>query len=70
MCDYFLWGHLRARVYEHKLRTLEELREAIRVEVAAIDRPMLERVEANFRDRHQHCINENGHHLQDIVFHR
>ncbi|KAK3875203.1 hypothetical protein Pcinc_011476 [Petrolisthes cinctipes] len=59
ICDYFLWGYLKARVYEHKPRTLEDLKEAIRVEVAEIDRAMLERVETNFQERLQKCINEN-----------
>lgn len=69
MCDFFLWGHLKARVYEHKPRTLEELKNAIRVEVAQIDRAMLERVYANFEERLQKCINDNGHHMGDVVFH-
>ena len=68
ICDYFLWGYLKARVYEHKPRTLDDLKEAIRVEVTQIDRAMLERVEANFQERLQKCINENGHHMKDIVF--
>ena len=28
----------------------------------------LMRVDANFRTRLQHCINENGHHLLDVIF--
>lgn len=39
MCDYF-WGFLKSRVYQHKPRTLQELKEAIRVEVKRIDRAM------------------------------
>ena len=61
-------NNLKARVYEHKPRTLDDLKEAIRVEVTQIDRAMLERVEANFQERLQKCINENGHHMKDIVF--
>ena len=49
-------------------RTLDGLKEAIRMEVAQIDRAMLERVEANFQERLQKCINKNGHHMKDIVF--
>ena len=69
MCDYFLWGHLKACVYVHRPRTLDELQNAVRVEVAQIDRAMLERVEANFHQRLQKCIDENGHHMRDVVFH-
>ncbi|CAH0546802.1 unnamed protein product [Brassicogethes aeneus] len=35
-------GHLKARVYENKPRTLDELKDAIRVEVAQVERAMLE----------------------------
>ena len=69
MCDYFLWGHLKAHVCEHKLRTLEELKEAIREKVAQIDRGMIEKVYANFQERLQKCITDNGCHMSDVVFH-
>ncbi|PSN30227.1 hypothetical protein C0J52_26945 [Blattella germanica] len=48
--------HLKARVYEKKPRTLDELKDAIRVGVAQVDRAMLERVYANFQERLQHSI--------------
>ena len=67
ICDYFLWECLKVRVYEHNPRTLKDLKEAIRVEVAQIDWAMLERVEANFQERLQKCININGQHMKDIV---
>ena len=69
MCDYFLWGNLKARVYSHMPRTLDDLKRAIRVEVAQIDGAMLERVETNFKQRLRLCINENGHHMKDVIFH-
>ena len=69
MSDYILWDHLKACVYEHKPHTLEELKEAIREEVAQIDRAMIEKVCANFQERLQKCIADNGHHMTDVVFH-
>ena len=66
---FFLWGHLKARVYENKPRTLDELKEAIRVEVAQVERAMLERAYANFQERLQHCITDFGHHMTDVIFH-
>ena len=36
LCDFFLWGYLKAKVYEQCPLTLEGLKEAIRQEVAAI----------------------------------
>ena len=64
-----IWGHLKARVYEHKPRTLEELKEAICEEVAQIDKAMIEKVYANFQERLQKCITDNGHHMKDVIFH-
>jgi hypothetical protein len=69
MCDYFLWGYLKSRVYERKPRTLDELKNSIRQQIVQIDRDLLERVYANLRTRLQKCITENGHHLQDVIFH-
>ena len=36
--DFFLWGYLKAEVYKHRPRTLQELKDVIRQEVAAIPR--------------------------------
>jgi hypothetical protein len=40
-CDFFLWGYLKAKVYEQRPQTLEALKEAIRQEVAAITPEMI-----------------------------
>ena len=68
MCDFFLWGYLKSRVYEGKPRTLEGLKGAIRKQIRMINQELLERVEANFRERLQMRILQNGHHLSDIIF--
>jgi len=65
---FFLWGYLKSRVYEGKPRTLEEPKGAIRKQIGMINQELLERVEANFRERLQMCILQNGHHLSDIIF--
>ena len=43
-CDFFLWGYLKPRVYTHKPRTLNDLKEAIHQEIRPIDRQLLARV--------------------------
>ena len=48
-CDFFLWGHLKSRVYAHKPRTLNDLKEAIRQEIRPIDRQLLARVMDYFK---------------------
>lgn len=68
-CDFFLWGHLKAQVYTHQPRSLIELKEAIKEEVAAIDNALLTRVKDDFQARLEKCIQENGHHMLDVIFH-
>jgi len=67
-CDYFLWGYLKSRVYNDRPRTLEDLKNRIRAETANILVDMLERVGQNFRIRLNQCIDNGGHHLQDLIF--
>ena len=63
-CDiFFFWGYLKSRVYTHKCRTLNDLKEAIRQEIRPIDRQLLARVMDDFN-----CIEEDGRHLIDIIF--
>ena len=47
-CDFFLLGYLKSRVYTHKPRTLNDLKEAICQEVRPIDRRLLARVMDDF----------------------
>lgn len=68
MCDFYLWGYLKSRVYEGKPRTLEELKTAIRDRIEEIDEETVGRVEANFREWLQTCVRVKGHHLNDIIF--
>lgn len=69
-CDFFLWGYLKERVYSHRPRTLAALQEAIREEVATIDGELMTRVMADFSRRLEICIQEDGHHLSDVIFHK
>ena len=52
-CDFFLWGYVKSKVYEHRPSTLEHLKAAITEEINAIPHNMLERVMVNFRERLQ-----------------
>lgn len=66
--DYFLWGFLKSRVYCRKPRNIEELKEAIRLEVREIPHIMLQRVMANFIKRLEECIEMGGGHLTRSIF--
>jgi len=45
-----------------------KLKDAIRREIQMIDQQTLKRVWENFRSKVKECINEDGHHLHDIIF--
>ncbi|PSN53790.1 hypothetical protein C0J52_06219 [Blattella germanica] len=66
--DFFLWGYLKQNVYTRRLRTLQELKEAIIEEVATIDRDLLQKVFGSFRKRLQECMDCNGGHREDVIF--
>lgn len=67
-CDFFLWGYLKGEVYKHRPRTLRDLKDAIQLEVRRIPQAMLHRVMQNFRNRLQMCVDNEGSHLQDLLF--
>ena len=67
-CDFFLWGYLKSLVYTNRPKTLGMLKNNIRAAIANIDTGTLEKVEQNFRFRLSQCIDQNGGHLQDIIF--
>ena len=46
--------------------TIQELKQAIVDEVAAIDADLRRRVYCNFQTRLQQCIDVNGGHLPDV----
>jgi hypothetical protein len=48
--------------------TIQELKQAIVDEVAAIDEDLRRRVYGNFQTRLQQCIDVNGGHLPDVIF--
>ena len=49
-------------------QSIEELKDAIRQEIASIPHEMIRRVIDNFRERLQQCVDNNGSHLTDLIF--
>ena len=70
ICDFFLWGYLKEKVFRSRPHNLEELKMRIREEIAAIPLEMCRRAAENFRHRLQQCIATDGHHLPDDIFKR
>jgi hypothetical protein len=59
---------LTAPDFANRLHTIEELKTAIRHEIRAIQRDMLQRVMDAFPRRLQQCIHVGGGHLTDVIF--
>lgn len=68
VCDFFLWGFLKSRVYTNKPRTLDELKEAISLEIANLTPEMLSKVFDSFGARLEECLIKEGRHLKDVIF--
>ena len=67
-CDYFLWGYLKNRVYQNRPRTIVDLKRNIRTEVAAISPEVLRRVMHGLPLRLEECVENEGHHLKNVIF--
>jgi hypothetical protein len=65
--DFFLWSHLKGRVYMNRPRTLEDLRENIQREVQAVSPQVLVATFGNMQRRVQLCLDAQGEHFQDIL---
>lgn len=66
----FLWEYLKSRVYNHRSRNLDELKTTIIEEIAAILAKMLVRDAQDFEKRLELWIQNDGHRLDDIIFHK
>lgn len=63
-CDFFLWGYLRENVFLRHPKTLAELKDAIAVEIALIDKSLLYRSVDNMFDRLLCILSANGSHIE------
>ena len=65
--DFFLWGHLKTKVYVNKPRTIQDLKENIKSEIAAIDSGMLQRTFANMERRIALYVGVEQGHIQHLL---
>ena len=65
--DYFLWGYLKSTVFISKPRTIAELKQSIKEQIAAIPEQMTHWVMENLGVRLKHCLRNGGRHLSDIL---
>jgi hypothetical protein len=68
ICDFFLWGYLKSKVYVWKPRTVDDLKVYIREEIATVPQEMLVNVMQNSEERLRTCVRQEGRHLSDIIF--
>lgn len=66
-CDYFLWGCLKDKVYRNAPTTLEDLKDKITAQVAAITTTQLESVIQNFKKRLEKIQKEDGRHIENFL---
>ena len=69
-CDFFLWGHLKTKVYADPApKTLEELKNKIKAEVVELnkDKEIFARVYENFLTRLQYVLSSKGGYIEHIL---
>jgi len=65
--DFFLWGALKGKAYAYKPRTIQELENNIRREIAAISEDVLQATFVNTKRRVQLCLDSGGEHFQHLL---
>ena len=65
---FFLWRFLKCKIYANKPKTIEELKNYIRGDVAEISPETLVNVMENAKKRARFCLSNDGGHLIDAVF--
>ncbi|KAF2350323.1 hypothetical protein FHG87_018919 [Trinorchestia longiramus] len=64
-CDFFLWGHLKNKVYSSPLRDIDELKQRIENEANLLqDDAFVRQMIVGMRRRMQLCIEKNGGHTE------
>jgi len=64
--DFFLWGHLKDRIYKNAPQNLQQLKENITAEIHLITPDILSAVSASVVHRAQLCKMVNGSHFQHM----
>ena len=65
--DFFLWSALKGKAYANKPRTIQELENNIRLEIAVIGEDVLQATFANMKHRVQLCLDSGGEHFQHLL---
>jgi hypothetical protein len=67
LCDFYLWGKLKDKVYGKNPHTLDELKDNIRVKISHITREELRHVAGNIFRKCEACLQAEGHHFKILL---
>jgi hypothetical protein len=67
ICDFYLWGNLKGKVYKNNLQTADALKTQRRNIVHSINGDKLQRVFQNLMTRCEACIRQHRDHFQHIL---
>ena len=59
LCNFFLCGYFKSKVYINRPRSIEQLKDAIRQEITVIAHEMTCQVIYNFCERLRQCVDNN-----------
>ena len=62
--DFFLWGRLKDKVYKNTPRTIEQLKDAIRQEIQAVNFDTSGKIFQNLKKRIEVCLDVKGDQFQ------
>ena len=67
--DFFLWGHVKDKVYADALQSIQHLKEKMREVIDEIEPHLFENVMEHFINRASSCKRSCGVHINYIVSH-
>ena len=59
-CDFFLWGHLKERVYKPMPLNMQDLKQRIKEECRKIPQDMIRRSAMHMKERAALCVKFKG----------
>lgn len=65
--DYFLWGHLKTKIYATQPDSLEDLRQRIINECRLVTPEMLQNVRQRFEQNLYNCMDAGGQHFEHLL---
>lgn len=65
--DFFLWGHVKDRVYKNKPTTVQDMKDRITACFREITPEMMLRAHRSFRDRINLCRENYGAHFEQLL---